>query len=211
MLPTPGGTSIANAAANDQQFDYDLADRLSAYSDNTTSQTYQYDANGNRLLNVQGPAAKTYSYDAAGNLTSDAAAIFTWNDAGRLYQTTSGGQIYTYTNNGLGERILKNSTDLSNGPYRFVYDHAGHLIGEYDKNNSLKQETVWLGDTPVAVVKSAPAPQQIHVYLIQADHLNAPRVILNNANTPVWRWDTADAFGITLPNEDPDGDGNTFE
>ncbi|MDO9163297.1 MAG: RHS repeat-associated core domain-containing protein, partial [Methylococcaceae bacterium] len=56
-----------------------------------------------------------------------------------------------------------------------------------------------------------PAPQQIHVYLIQADHLNAPRVILNNANIPVWRWDTADAFGTTLPNEDPDGDGNTFE
>jgi len=220
-----------NTAVGDQQFAYDLVDRLSTYSDNSSSQSYQYDANGNRtslnqngtaylsaiapssnrLLNVQGPAAKTYNYDPAGNLTSDAAATFTWNAAGRLYQTTSGGQVYTYTDNGLGERILKNSTALSNGPYRFVYDHAGHLIGEYDKNNSLKQETVWLGDTPVAVVKSAPAPQQIQVYFIQSDHLNAPRIILNNAKIPVWRWDHADAFGTTLPNEDPDGDGNTFE
>lgn len=213
-----------NTAVGDQQFAYDLVDRLSAYSDNTTSQTYQYDANGNRttylstiattsncLLNVQGPTAKTYSYDAAGNITSDGTAIFTWNAAGRLYQTTSGGQIYTYTDNGLGKRILKNSTALSNGPYRFVYDHAGHLIGEYDKNNSLRQETVWLGDTPVAVVKPAPAPQQIQVYFIQTDHLNAPRVILNNANIPIWRWDHTDAFGTTLPNEDPDGDGNQFE
>jgi len=167
-------------------------------------------AGSNRLLNVQGPTAKTYSYDAAGNITSDGTATFTWNAAGRLYQTTSGGQIYTYTDNGLGERILKNSPALSNGPYRFVYDHAGHLIGEYDKNNSLRQETVWLGDTPVAVVKPAPTPQQIQVYFIH-DHLNAPRVILNNANIPIWRWDTADAFGATLPNEDPDGDGNQFE
>ncbi|MDP3019170.1 MAG: RHS repeat-associated core domain-containing protein, partial [Methylococcaceae bacterium] len=177
----------------------------------TCVDTYAIAPSSNRLLTVQGPAAKTYSYDAAGNLTSAAATTFTWNAAGRLSKAASGGQNYTYTDNGLGERILKNGTTLANGPYRFVYDHAGHLIGEYDKNNSLKQETVWMGDTPVAVVKSAPAPQQIHVYFIQADHLNAPRVILNNANTPVWRWDTADAFGITLPNEDPDGDGNTFE
>jgi len=53
MLPTQVGASIANAAANDQQFDYYLADRLSAYSDNTTSQTYQYDANGNRTSQNQ--------------------------------------------------------------------------------------------------------------------------------------------------------------
>ncbi|MDP2392734.1 MAG: hypothetical protein Q8M21_05735, partial [Methylococcaceae bacterium] len=189
MQSTPGGASIASDAANDQQFDYDLADRLSTYSDNTTS------------LNQNG---STY-------LSTIAAATFIWNAAGRLSKAASGGQSYTYTDNGLGERILKNSTALSNGPYRFVYDHAGHLIGEYDKNNSLKQETVWLGDTLVAVVKPAPAPQQIQVYFIQADHLNAPRIILNNANIPVWRWDHTDAFGTTLPNEDPDGDGNTFE
>jgi len=129
-----------------------------AYSDNTTS--YQYDANGNRtslnqngttylsaiapssnrLLTVQGPAAKTYNYDPAGNLTSDGTAPFTWNAAGRLSKAASGGQNYTYTDNGLGERILKNGTTLANGPYRFVYDQAGHLIGEYDKNNSLRQE-----------------------------------------------------------------------
>ncbi|MDP3930734.1 MAG: RHS repeat-associated core domain-containing protein [Methylococcaceae bacterium] len=189
MQSTPGGASIASDAANDQQFDYDLADRLSTYSDNTTS------------LNQNG---STY-------LSTIAAATFIWNAAGRLSKAASGGQSYTYTDNGLGERILKNSTALSNGPYRFVYDHAGHLIGEYDKNNSLKQETVWLGDTLVAVVKPAPAPQQIQVYFIQADHLNAPRIILNNANIPVWRWDHTDAFGTTLPNEDPDGDGNIFE
>ena len=76
---------------------------------------------------------------------------------------------------------------------------------------ALRQETVWLGDTPIAVVKKDPVTQQLLVYYIQADHLNTPRVILDTANTPVWRWDNSDAFGNTLPNEDPDGDGKKFE
>lgn len=90
-------------AANDQDFDYDPADRLSLFSDSTGSQAYQYDANGNRaslsvdgttysyaldpasnrLLSVQGPIAKTYRYDAAGNLTSNGKTALTWNAAGR--------------------------------------------------------------------------------------------------------------------------------
>jgi uncharacterized protein RhaS with RHS repeats len=96
----------------------------------TCVDTYAIAPSSNRLLTVQGPAAKTYSYDAAGNLTSAAATTFTWNAAGRLSKAASGGQNYTYTDNGLGERILKNGTTLANGPYRFVYDHAGHLIGK---------------------------------------------------------------------------------
>ena len=65
--------------------------------------------------------------------------------------------------------------------------------------------------SPIAVVKKDAATQQLLVYYIQADHLNTPRVILNTANSPVWRWDNSDAFGNTLPNEDPDGDGKKFE
>ncbi|MDP1614741.1 MAG: RHS repeat-associated core domain-containing protein, partial [Methylococcales bacterium] len=82
--------------------------------------------------------------------------------------------------------------------------------GEYDSNNTARQETVWLGDTPVAVVTPDPVTQQPHIYFIETDHLNTPRVILNSAHTPIWRWDS-DAFGQGQPNEDPDGDGQTFE
>lgn|GEM_PF-3355954 len=46
---------------------------------------------------------------------------------------------------------------------------------------------------------------------MQADHLDTARVILNNANVPVWRWDNSDAFGLGQPNQDPDGDGTAFE
>lgn len=63
----------------------------------------------------------------------------------------------------------------------------------------------------MAVVKKDAATQPWRVYSIQADHLNTPWVILDSAGVPVWRWDRADAFGNTLPDEAPDGDGNRFE
>lgn len=34
----------------------------------------------------------------------------------------------------------------------YVYDEAGHLVGEYDGSGMLLQETIWLQDTPVALV-----------------------------------------------------------
>ena len=77
-------------------------------------------------------------------------------------------------------------------------------------SNTTRQETIWLGDTPVAVVKPDPVTQQPNIYFIEADHLNTPRVILNSAHTPIWRWDS-DAFGQGQPDEDPDSDGQSFE
>ncbi|MBX3617119.1 MAG: RHS repeat-associated core domain-containing protein [Nitrosomonas sp.] len=46
---------------------------------------------------------------------------------------------------------------------------------------------------------------------MHADHLNTPRVIVDQTNTIVWRWDNTHAFGANLPNEDPEGNGQLFE
>jgi RHS repeat-associated protein len=62
---------------------------------------------------------------------------------------------------------------------------------------------VWLGTTPVAVIEANTA------YFIHPDHLDTPRVVTSQANTIVWRWDS-DPFGTTPPNEDPDGDAQSF-
>ncbi len=43
------------------------------------------------------------------------------------------------------------------------------------------------------------------VYLT-TDHLNTPRIGTDEANVPVWRWDS-DAFGKGGVDKDPDGDG----
>lgn len=104
--------------------------------------------------------------------------------------------------------------------FLFFYDPSEQLIGKYQDNAStttptdnwlVKQETVWLGDIPVAVITKPAATSPIRVHYIHADHLNIPRGIVNPSNTPVWRWDNTHAFGANLPNEDPDGNGQLFE
>jgi len=76
------------------------------------------------------------------------------------------------------------------------------LLGEYHLDGSAVQETVWLGNTPVATVRTG------KVYYIHADHLGTPRVITDpDTHTVVWQWDS-DPFGRAEAEEDPDGDGN---
>ncbi|WP_350027890.1 RHS repeat-associated core domain-containing protein [Methylovulum psychrotolerans] len=208
---------------NDRYYDYDPSDRLafisnaalsplqSIYNDGNGNRTqtaigantylYSTDPANNQLDSVAGPVAKTYSYDSAGNPLNDGKTAFAWNAAGRLANVTTGTSTTLYRYNAFGERVAKWGAYVPSGPYRYVYDTAGHLIGEYDTNNTLRQETVYLGDIPVAVVKPGATAGSTVTYNIHADHLNSPRVILNAANTVVWRWD----------NTDPDGDGVTFD
>ncbi len=89
----------------------------------------------------------------------------------------------------------------------FFYDPDGQLIGEYWDNAStatptddwlVRQETIWLEDIPVAVIRKPTATSPIQIYYIHADHLNTPRVIVNTANTIFWRWENTHAFGTNL-------------
>lgn len=75
----------------------------------------------------------------------------------------------------------------------------------------MRQETVWLDDIPVAVLRKPVAANPIQIVYIHTDHLNTPRLIVNQSNTPVWRWDNVHAFGANLPDEDPDGNNQLFE
>jgi RHS repeat-associated protein len=81
-----------------------------------------------------------------------------------------------------------------------MYDEQGQLIGEYDEAGTAKQETVWLGNLPVATHQNG------QTYAVHSDHLGTPRVITDGSYTEVWRWDS-DPFGTSPANEDPDGDG----
>ena len=99
--------------------------------------------------------------------------------------------------NGLGQRVIKST---SSGTRRFVYDEAGHLLGEYSGAAAL-QEYVYLGDMPVATfIGSGP------VHYVWPDHLDTPRLVTNAAGQQRWRWDSA-PFGDTVANENPAGLG----
>jgi RHS repeat-associated protein len=80
----------------------------------------------------------------------------------------------------------------------FVYDEAGHLLGEYNRHGKPLQETVWLKNMPVAVLAGD------QHYFVYTDHLNSPRAITNHLGRVVWRWDS-DPFGVTAEHEGHDG------
>ena len=83
----------------------------------------------------------------------------------------------------------------------YAYDEAGHLAGEYTSTGALIQETVWLGDMPVATLRPNGSGGVI-LYYVHADHLNTPRLVTDTSNNIRWRWDS-DPFGTTIPNENP--------
>ncbi len=85
----------------------------------------------------------------------------------------------------------------------FMYDEQGQLVGEYDEAGTVKQETIWLGNLPVATHQNG------QTYAVHTDHLGTPRVITDSSYVEVWRWDS-DPFGTTAANEDPGGGGSTF-
>ncbi|MGR9117150.1 MAG: RHS repeat-associated core domain-containing protein, partial [Gammaproteobacteria bacterium] len=190
-----------------QQFSYDaLGNRLSKTETAGITQ-YTYEPNSHRLTGETGPVNRSYWYDAAGQLLYDGTFAFVHDNSGRLLaEQLAGTPINLYIYNAQGQRVMKISAN--DGTQLFVYDEAGHLIGEYSANSI--SEYVWLGDLPVAVLKSQSNSTMGLAGYIHADHLGTPRKITDPASDQViWQWGGA-PFGETPANEDPDGDGIAF-
>ena len=73
------------------------------------------------------------------------------------------------------------------------------MIGEYDSAGAPIYQVAYMGQTPIA--RFTPAESQT----IHTDHLGTPRALADATDKVVWKWD-GDAFGMSLPDEDPDGD-----
>ncbi|MEO8017122.1 MAG: RHS repeat-associated core domain-containing protein [Pseudomonadota bacterium] len=211
------GISDAGNSALSWTYGYDALDRLNAASKTGTTQGWTYDANGNRLTetgttpstytnagssnrvsSITGSLPRTYAYDTAGNTLSYAGATFTYNNRGRMASASNGGVTATYIYNALGQRIARTASSVTT---LYAYDEAGHLAGEYTGAGALIQETVWLGDIPVATLRPNGSGGVI-VYYVHADHLNTPRLVTDTGNNIRWRWDS-DPFGAAQPNENP--------
>ena len=220
----------ATQTANLAQYGYDALNRLTQSKDGPTGtpiETYGYDATGNRTSVLNAGVTKAYSYpanshrlnqagvevrtyDASGNTTKIGgnARQFVYDGSGRMTQTKAGSTVTrNYRYNAKGEQVW---TYLSTANAYYVYDEAGHLLGEYDTSGAPKQQIIWFGDLPVGVLQGAGAGQQLHY--IEPDHLGTPRVVIDGVrNVPIWTWAvTGEAFGNTPPNQDADGDGTVF-
>lgn len=77
----------------------------------------------------------------------------------------------------------------------FIYDEAGHVIGEYDANGNPIQEHVYLGDRPIAVVQGSSGGTMDYV---STDQLNTPRVVTDSSKNVLWAWNS-DPFGNGSP------------
>ena len=170
----------------------------------TGQTTLAVNTTSNRINASAGTLSRTYSYDNAGNTLSDGSRAFTYNDAGRMTTATNAGLTTSYQYNALGQRVQKTN---ASGTTNFVYDEQGHLLGEYDQNGALIQEIIYLGDIPVATIRTDQSGGSVGVFYIHTDHLNAPtKVTRPTDNAVIWRWDH-DPYGNGTPNQDPDGNG----
>ncbi|MEZ5513269.1 MAG: RHS repeat-associated core domain-containing protein [Steroidobacteraceae bacterium] len=168
--------------------------------------TVAVDSASNRITSTTGTLARAHSYDAVGNTTTLGGVTLAYNYANRLKSATQSGVTTNYTFNALGQRIRKSA---ASGTTVFVYDEAGHLLGEYTSTGGLIQETLWVGDIPIATLRPK-AGGGVDVFYVHTDHLNTPRRVTRPSdNMIVWRWDS-DPFGNAPANADPDGDSAQF-
>ena len=196
-----------------ESFTYNTLDRLHVYASGAATQTYTYDASGNRtgdatnatppvslaynidpasnrLLGIGGSSKESFTYDATGNMLSYSAPFadysFSYDARNRQTEAFVGGIGTSWLTNGLGQRIAQ--IDVRVPDFFFVYDEAGHLTGKYDGSGNPLQETAWLGDLPVAVLEPAGK------FYIAPDHLGAPHQITDAGGAAVWLWHP-DPFG----------------
>jgi RHS repeat-associated protein len=207
------GISDSGLSSNSWTFGYDLLDRVKGGSSSAKSRGYTYDANSNRLTttgttastetiaptsnllsSTTGAIVRTYGYDKAGNTTSFTGESFTFNQRGRMSSATSSAGTTDYVYNAMGQLIEKTGVG---GTTLLVYDEAGRLLGEYTSSGALVQETIWMGDTPVATLR--PNGSTVTIYYVHTDHLGTPRKITRPSdNALMWRWDP-DTFGSAAP------------
>ena len=229
-------TSITHLSANDgipqpsldQSFRYDENDRITQVTTVASSWAITYDPNGNRtgvslngspsvytteatsnrLTSVTNPA-RSFGYDNAGNTTSDSSNYTaTYGLSGSLASITRAGITGTYTYDTDKRRIRKVTSAGASSTVIFVYGLNGELLGEYDQAGQALREYIWLDDIPVAMFMPDPAnPSGAPlVFYIHADHLNAPRLVVDKNNAARWRW-FAEPFGTTAPEVNASGLG----
>ncbi|POZ49840.1 RHS repeat-associated core domain-containing protein [Methylovulum psychrotolerans] len=172
---------------------------IGSTSNLVTNNSYKYDLSGNLISsNAASPTAvNTYGYDSRNRFV----ALSVVNPSTQPKTQTF---TYRYGINALGQRVSKTNIVAATGNI-YLYDEAGHLVGEYDQTGALQQEHIWLGDQPVAVANSAQA-----LFHVLSDHLNTPRQIVNTSGVVRWQWDSTDPFGNNAPNPNPTGTAANF-
>jgi RHS repeat-associated protein len=208
LATTPGTPSL------DETFTYDgTGDRQSKRIGTGALQSYVYASNSHQPSTVAGAAR---SYDQAGNTltltTGGTVKTLTYDDRGEMTESKiTNAVFYDYLYNGRGERVGRTSPSNSVQSFHFVYDEAGHMLGEYGNGGNVLREYIWLGDTLVGVIAASDNSTSKFEY-VETDQVGTPRSVIDPIrNVAIWRWSvTTSAFGDHNNDADPDGNGTTW-
>ena len=117
-----GGATLAGYS-----YGYDLANRLTSDTNAEGTANYTYD-NSNELTGTTGSRSETYSYDANGNRTM---AGYTTGTNNQL--TAGAGYTYTYDR----EQNLVSKTQTATGnKWTYTWDYRNRLTGVVEKNSA---------------------------------------------------------------------------
>jgi len=166
----------------------------------------QYGVNYRETRRKKGVKTYRWSEASAGAGTRD---VYAWwvdhkSHSKRVKYTIS------YAGGSLTDVVTKNQR-AGGGQWQWLgrYDFSG-TTHDYIEVRAKKGKRKTAADAIRFVASSDPVITQVErTDFIHVDHLGTPRVVTDNAGTVVWRWDST-PFGELAPDDDPDGDGNTF-
>lgn len=200
-------------------YSYDSAGNRTALTSPDASKTYRYAPDANRLTEIN---RQILSYDARGNLLSDRNGKrgFAYDVTNRLNAyTKNGAPKASYAYNAYGQRIEKTLSGVGTDAdgtrtTNFAYTPEGWLLSEIGRKEggtrTFTDEYIWLGGRPLAKlsrkIKANGQTAKAEIAYLHTDHLATPRSATNADGTTVWAWES-DAFGASIADRDPDGDG----
>lgn len=198
---------------------YDLAGRLIEVKQNgTTTASYTYDSNSNRLTKVEPGSTTSYTYDAQDRLLTAGSSTYTYTANGELLTKVTGGQTTTYNYDELGNLI---SASLPGGTQiEYVIDGQNRRIGK-KVNGALVQGFLYQDQLkPIAELDGSGAIVSRFVYgtginvpdymikgsvtyRLVTDHLGSPRLVVRVSDGVVVQRVDYDEFGNVLADTNP--------
>ena len=206
-----------NGKSTTYAYTYDKAGRLTGVSQNgTTSSTYGYDTNSNRLTAKTPSGSVTGTYDAQDRLLTYGTSSFSYTANGELATQKTGTQTTTYTYDVLGN--LTSVTLPSATKLTYLVDPENHRVAK-QVNGAQQTGYLYDGDQIVAQLNGsnqivsqfvyatgATSPDYMVnggvTYRIIADQLGSPRLVVNTATGAIAEQMNYDEFGNVLLDSD---------
>jgi RHS repeat-associated protein len=215
LVETIGGATTTT------DYGYDVDDRLITVTENgVLTQSYKYDANGNRLRLTTTSGTVDGTYNAQDELLSYGTDIYTYTAAGQLHQVTDSttGQTTRYTYDVFGDLT---QIELPDGhSIQYLIDGQGRRVGEkvdgvltvgliYRSQLQPDAETDGMGKIVERFVYSDGSNSPDYMvkdgvtYRFVADQSGSIRLVINVATGEITERIDYDAFGNVLLDTNP--------